>query len=206
MSPASGQACRIVLFMKTKLVSVAALLLTLNLVLGKLAATLALPVYLDSVGTILAAALLPPAFAIAVGVCSSLVGGLVINPYFPPYAPVQLVIALLAVLLCRGGFLKRWWSALLAGFLIGLAAMVTAAPITTVLFGGVTLTGTTAINAVLIASGHSILKSVLGGSFLVESVDKPAAALLAYFVLKRLPAFLKTQSPANPLETNRDKP
>ncbi len=110
------------IFMKTKTISVAALLLTLNLVLGKLAAALSLPVYLDSVGTILAAALLPPGFAIAVGVCSSLVGGLVINPYFPPYAPVQLVIALLAVLFCRTGFLRRWWSALIAGFLIGMGA------------------------------------------------------------------------------------
>jgi energy-coupling factor transport system substrate-specific component len=177
--------------MKTRTVFIAALLLTLNLVLGKLAATVSLPVYLDSVGTIIAAALVPLPYAIGVGVCTSLAGGLVINPYFPPYAPVQFVIALVAVLLCRAGFLRRWWSALLAGFLIGLAAMITAAPITTVIFGGVTLTGTTAINAVLIASGHSILKSVLGGSFLIESVDKPAAALLAHLVLKRLPAFLK---------------
>lgn len=179
--------------MKTRLISIAALLLTLNLVLGKVAAALSLPVYLDSVGTILAAALLPPLFAVAVGVSSSLVGGLVINPYFPPYAPVQLVIAITAVLFCRAGCLRRWWTAVLAGFGIGLAAMITAAPITTVLFGGVTLTGTTAINAVFIASGHSILKSVLGGSFLVESVDKPAASLLAFFVLKRLPSFLKAE-------------
>ena len=181
--------------MKTKAVFIAALLLTLNLVLGKLAATLSLPVYLDSVGTIIAAALLPLPYAIAVGVCTSLAGGLIINPYFPPYAPVQFVIALVATALYRAGFLRRWWSALIAGFLIGLAAMITAAPITTVVFGGVTLTGTTAINAVLIASGHSILKSVLGGSFLIESVDKPAAAFLAYLVLKRLPAFLKVRSP-----------
>ena len=179
--------------MKTKIISIAALLLTLNLVLGKLAAVLSLPVYLDSVGTILAAALIPPGYAIAVGVCSSLVGGVVINPDFPPFAPVQLVIALLAILFCRAGFLRRWWSALIAGFLIGMAATITAAPITTLLFGGVTMTGTTAINAVLIASGHSILKSVLGGSFFVESIDKPVAALLAYLVLKRLPAFLKVQ-------------
>lgn len=199
MCRARRRHARVALFMKTKLVSVAALLLTLNLVLGKLAAALSLPVYLDSVGTILAAALLPPVFAIGVGVCSSLVGGLVINPYFPPYAPVQLVIAVVAVLLCRAGFLRRWWTAVVAGFLIGLAAMVTAAPITTVLFGGVTLTGTTALNAVLIASGHSILKSVLGGSFLVESVDKPAAALLAFLVLKRLPAFLKAPAHSNAL-------
>ena len=192
--------------MKTKIISLAAVLLTLNMVLGKLAASLSLPVYLDSVGTILAAALLPPVYAIVVGVCSSLVGGLVINPYFPPYAPVQFAIALMAIVLCRAGFFRRWWAALIGGFFIGLVAMVVAAPITTLLFGGVTLTGTTAINAVLIASGHSIMKSVLGGSFLVESVDKPAAALLAYLVLKRLPIFLQVQPAASATEMKKPAP
>lgn len=176
--------------MKAKAVFIAAACLTLNVVLGKIAAMLSLPVYLDSVGTILAAALLPALYAGAVGVSSSLVAGLVINPYYPPYAGTQLAVALVAVFLCRSGAFRRWWTAILSGLLIGLVSVIVSAPVTVLLFGGVTLSGTTAINAVLIASGHSIWKSVIGGSFFIESVDKPAAALLAYLVLRRLPAFL----------------
>lgn len=185
--------------MKTKAVFVAAVCLTLNLALGKVAAMLSLPVYLDSVGTVLAAALLPPLYAMVVGVLSSLVGGLVINPYFPPYAGTQLTIAIVAVLLCRMGLFKRWWTALVGGLMIGLAAMIVSAPVTVLLFGGVTQSGTTAINAVLLAAGNNIWKSVIGGSFFIESVDKPSAALLAYLVLKRLPAFLKVQAPRAPV-------
>ena len=63
---------------------------------------------------------------------------------------------------------------------------------TVVAFGGVTLSGTTAINAVLLASGQSIWKAVLGGSLIIESLDKVSAAVLAWLVLRRLPADLLT--------------
>jgi hypothetical protein len=54
----------------------------------------------------------------------------------------------------------------------------------------VTLGGTTALNALLMAAGQNIWESVLGGSLAVESLDKVGASLLACEVLRRLPQTL----------------
>ncbi len=55
------------------------------------------------------------------------------------------------------------------------------------LSGDVTLGGTTAINALLLAAGQTVWKFVLGGSILIGSIDKVAACRLATEVLRRLP-------------------
>jgi energy-coupling factor transport system substrate-specific component len=178
---------------KLRILSLASVFLALNLTLAKTAALLALPVYLDSVGTLLAGALLPPAFVVGVAILTSLLGGLVVHPAFPLYAGTQLAIALLALVVARRGLLNRWWTSALAGIGIGMVAALVSAPVTVLAFGGVTLGGATAINVVLMAAGKNIWNAVITGSFFVEMLDKPAAALLAYLALRRLPERLKSR-------------
>lgn len=177
--------------MNTKHAFVAAGCLALNLSLAKVAALLSLPVYLDTIGTILAASLVAWPLAIAVAVGTSLLGALVINPYFGAYAGTQLAIALVALAAHKYHFFNKWWQAILAGFVIAGVAVIVSAPVTVVLFGGVTLSGTTAINAILLASGRNIWQAVIGGSLFVEILDKPFAAFLAWLALRRLPDSMK---------------
>ncbi len=173
--------------MNTRALVLAASLMALNLTLGKIAATLSLPVYLDTIGTIIAAAMLPWRYAVIVGVGTSLLAGLAIHPAYPFYAGNQFVIATLVYFAIRIGMFTTWWKAAISGFCLAIAAAITAAPVTVIVFGGVTLSGTTAINAVLMAAGTSIWKSVLTGSLLVESIDKVAACIIAWVVLTRIP-------------------
>jgi energy-coupling factor transport system substrate-specific component len=180
--------------MKTTHIFLAASCLALNLALAKIAALLSLPIYLDSIGTVIAAVLLPSGFTIAVGVLTSLIGGLLVSPYFPAYAGTQIAIALIAIAAARLGLFLRVWKAVLAGFAIAIVASLVSAPVTALLFGGVTLSGTTAVNALLLASGKGIWKSVIGGSLIIESLDKPVACILAFLALRRLPSNLKKQA------------
>lgn len=177
--------------MKTKDIFIAAGCVALNLSLAKVAALLSLPVYLDTIGTIIGAAVLPWQWALAVGGSTSILGAFLINPYWAAYIGTQLTIAGVAILCARIQFLATWWKALISGMLIAVSAVIVSAPITVILFGGVTLSGTTAINAVLLAAGNNIWKSVIGGSFVIESIDKPAAALVAWLTLRRLPENFK---------------
>ncbi|MEW8029843.1 MAG: hypothetical protein AB2806_19135, partial [Candidatus Thiodiazotropha sp.] len=87
-----------------------------------------------------------------------------------------------------------WWKALLTGIMIAMATSIASAPVTVIMFGGVTLSGATAINAVLLAAGHNLWQSVVAGSLVVESIDKVTTALLAWLLLSRLP---KRVLPAN---------
>lgn len=192
--------------MQTRHIFIGAAAVALNLTLGKIASLLGLPVYLDCIGTILTAALLPGFTAVAVGIGTSLIAGIIINPFYPPYAGTQATIALMAILLSRAGAFRYWWTALLGGYAIAIAAVIVSAPVTVLLFGGVTQSGTTAINAVLLAAGKTIWQSVIGGSFLVESIDKPTAALAAFLILRRLPPFLVTTHKQNIQSPDEKKP
>lgn len=173
--------------MKVQKTFLAAGCLALNLSLAKSASLLSLPVYLDSVGTIIGSALLPLPLALSVAVLTSLLGGILISPYFAAYVVTQCSIALVAFLAHKMSFFSSWWKAVLIGLLIALVAALVSAPVTVILFGGVTLSGTTAINAVLMAAGRNIWQSVLGGSLFIESIDKPAASFLAWLTIRRLP-------------------
>lgn len=173
--------------MKTQTTVMAASLIALNLVMSKVAATLALPVYLDSVGTILAAAMLPWWVTVLVGAATSILAGFIVHPAFFYYIGTQIVIALIAVAAVRLGAFNKIYTSILTGIVIAVSAAIVSAPVTVLAFGGVTLGGTTAINAVLLAAGQNIWKSVLGGSLIVESLDKIAACVLSATVLRRLP-------------------
>ena len=168
----------------------AAACIAINVGLAKVATLLQLPVYLDTPGTILAAALLPPTWAIGIAVSTSVVGALTINGVWIYYVGTQIVIASAILLAARCGFLKKWWTSIISGVGVGICAAIVSAPVTVIVFGGVTVPGPTAINAVLLASGRTLWQSVLAGSLFIELLDKPTAALLSWMVIQRLPRHL----------------
>ena len=178
--------------MKSRWIFISAACLALNLTMGKIAALLCLPIYFDTIGTILGAVLLPPFYALSLAAMTSLLAGIVINPYFVAFTGSQLAIALVAIGLCRVGCFSAWWKSVLAGALLALVSVAVSTPVSVLLFGGVSLSGTTAVNALLLATGHSLWKSVICGAMLVESIDKPASTFLVWLVLRRLPGRLGT--------------
>ena len=74
----------------------------INILGGTIALLLRLPVYLDSIGTVLAAALFGPAAGLVPGLISGLISGMTSDVYAFYYIPVQLVIGLVAGLVFGG--------------------------------------------------------------------------------------------------------
>ncbi len=175
--------------------AMAATFLALNVGLAKVANLLSLPFTFDTVGTILAAALLPLWSALLVSVLSSALGSIVIHPAFVFYVGTQVVICLAAFGALRLGLFARAWTAVLAGMAIGLLSALVSAPVTVVVFGGVSVPSITALNVLFLAAGNSLWRSVVTGSLIVESVDKAVAGLLASLVLARLPRRIRGTSP-----------
>jgi energy-coupling factor transport system substrate-specific component len=171
--------------------TIAAACVALNVGLNKLAVVMQLPVYLDTVGTILSAALIPPPYAILVGVLSNIVGGVVTHPAIPFFIGTQIVISLMAIWAFRRGYFDKLFSALLVGLAIGIASAIVSAPIVVWVFGGITAPGISALNAVLLAAGQNLWTAVLSGSILVSSVDKIITSGLTWLLLQRLPKRLK---------------
>lgn len=165
---------------------IAGICIALNVGLGKVSNLLGLPVTMDTIGTILSAALLPWPLTLFVGGASSLVASVIIHPAFLFYVGTQLAIAVAAIVLFRIGAFSRLWTAAFAGLAIGIVSAVVSAPVTAIVFGGVSVPSLTALNALFLASGKSLWESVIRGALIVESLDKVAAGIVVWSILKRV--------------------
>jgi len=160
--------------------------IAINVVIGEIVVLLKLPVYLDSIGTVLVGAICGPWAGALTGTLSNVIWGLIIDPNAFPWFPVAFFIGFVAGWCANFGLFKSWWKVVLTGFLIALTAATVSTPIAVYLYGGITASGSSFITAYLLATGKSLITSVLSTNFLVEPVDKIATALLAFAIVKGL--------------------
>src|SRR5574342_1415160 len=162
--------------------------IAINIAIGQIVVLLKLPVYLDSIGTVLVAALCGPWAGAVTGALSNTIWGLAIDPNALPWWPVAFFIGLVAGFCAKAGLFKSWWKVVVTGFLVALTAATVSTPIAVYLYGGITASGSSFITAYLLATGRGLIESVLSTNFLVEPVDKIATALLAWGIVKGLSA------------------
>ena len=159
----------------------------LNLAIGAIVAALKLPVYLDSIGTVLVAALAGPLAGILTGVTSNLVLGMLSSPTFIAFIPVTMVIGAASGVASRVGAFRTIPRAVAAGVLIGILAGATSVPIVLALFGGVTAGGTGIITIILRALDLPLESAALISSISVDVLDKVLSCAIVAAVLARLP-------------------
>jgi energy-coupling factor transport system substrate-specific component len=147
---------------------------------------LKLPVYLDSIGTVLVAALCGPWAGALTGALSNTIWGLAIDPNALPWWPVAFFIGLVAGFCAKGGLFKSWWKVVVTGFLVALTAATVSTPIAVYIYGGITASGSSFITAYLLQTGQGIISAVLSTNFLVEPVDKITTAMLAFAIIQGL--------------------
>ncbi len=160
--------------------------IAINIVIGQIVAVLKLPVYLDSIGTMLVAALCGPWAGALTGTLANIIWGLVIDPNAFPWFPVALFIGFVTGWCAVAGLFKTWWKVMITGFLVALTAAIVSTPIAIYVYGGISASGSALITAYLIQTGRGILESVLSTNFLVEPVDKISTALLAFAIIEGL--------------------
>jgi energy-coupling factor transport system substrate-specific component len=160
--------------------------IAINIVIGQIVVLLKLPVYLDSIGTVLVGVICGPWAGALTGALANTIWGLAIDPNALPWWPVAFFIGFVAGWCARYGLFKNTWKVLIAGFLVALAAAIVSTPINVFLYGGITASGSSFITAYLLQTGRSLIESVLSTNFLVEPVDKIATALLAFTIIRGL--------------------
>ncbi len=164
----------------------------INIVAGQVVRMLNIPLYLDSVGTVLVGVLAGPLAGGIAGLLTNLIWGLILTPVAAAFAPVAIVTGLCAGWFARAGLFRSWPLALIAGVLIAIPSTIVAVPIITFVFGGVTGGGPDYAVAYLAAVGSSIIKSVAFSNLGVNTIDKALTTLVAYVVISRLPVRLTT--------------
>jgi len=169
-----------------RLVSMIPVALVLNIVVGQIIGSVGIPLYLDSTGTVLVAALAGPWAGIATGVLSSLVWS-AFNPSVLPFAATSAAVGGLAGVAIKHGALKNIATVLLSGAVIGIVVGMLAAPVAAFVYGGTAGVGTGTVVLLLREMGHSLLQSVTLQSFMSDPLDKALVMLLVWLVLKSLP-------------------
>ncbi|WP_374634567.1 ECF transporter S component [Paracoccus sp. (in: a-proteobacteria)] len=171
----------------TRVLVLMAIGIALNMALGQLVTMLKLPVYLDSLGTMLVALLCGPWIGGLTGLVTNLLWGLLQGPTAAFFAPVAAVIGIAAGLLARAGLFRTPWGAAIAGAIIAVALAVVAVPIRIYLFGGVTGSGADFLTAYLTKVGQDLFSSVVVTVVTSNLADKIVTALLVWGIVRGLP-------------------
>ena len=162
-----------------------ALSAVINIIGGNLALVLRLPIYLDSIGTFLASALLGPVGGVLAGVVSGVISGITTDIYSLYFIPVQIVTGVAAGILFRTTLLKKWNSFLWA-FCVSIAGTIISACITAYVFGGVTSSG----SSILVTLLHKLGLNMVASAFVVQIVTDYADRLISIAIVVAVLAVL----------------
>ena len=173
--------------LQSRKVVLALVLAGLNLAIGSMVAAFKAPLYLDSLGIFLASILLGFPYGALCAVATTIAGFVTINPYLPYYVLTSLGIAASVALLASRGMFSTLTNSGISGLIVAIVAATLSAPVTVYLFGGVTLSGVDVFTSFLLATGKTLLESVILAGLSSEAIDKFVVAIAAYFVLRGLP-------------------
>jgi energy-coupling factor transport system substrate-specific component len=205
------------MFTTPRLVAIA-LCAALNFAIGNIVYLVKLPIYLDSIGTILCALLIFPdrtaaiACAFTAGLIGVILSGLLINPFLPWFAFSVLAIALVSALLTGRatetfraqplGALPFFGKVIVYGIITGIASAIVSAPVVVYLFGGVTGSGSAFVVAFFLKTGQQLLNSALFAGLTTEPIDKTLQVLLAALLYRATPReFIAMLRPVQPSVT-----
>ena len=164
--------------------------IVINIVGAFLALNLRLPVYLDSIGTVLVSGLLGPVYGMVTGVLGSLISGITFDIYSLYYAPVQLFTGLMAGLVFRTVWLKGWRLPI-GSLAVSLPTSVVSAMITAFLFGGITSSGSSYLVVLMNNLGLNLTLSCFLVQVLTDYGDKLIAVILVTATLRSMTPEMK---------------
>ena len=178
--------------------------IAINFIGGQIALLLKLPVYLDSIGTILVGAtcgMLPGAL---VGAISNILNSITSPPTLA-FGVLSIMFGLLAGFLGRRGVFKSWWKTLLSAIPFALIGGVLGAIITIIVFGGLAVGGGAIIVGALVAAGMDTNTANFVAQVPMDVLDKVPTVLIVFAIIKGMPKRLLAKLPLGYVYLGKDK-
>ena len=157
--------------------------------LGKLfAGLLKLPLWLDSIGTVLASMLAGPIIGAIAGIVNNIIYGFTADPISFVYAITSAVIGLVVGIMAYKGWIANVGKALVLGLVVGLIAAIVSTPLNIMFWGGQTgnIWGD-ALFASMMAQDMPLWFASFADSIVVDVPDKMATVLISFLLFKGLP-------------------
>lgn len=170
-------------------ITLVALAIVINIVGSYIALGLHLPVYLDSMGTIMTAILLGPFYGLFSGALSALITGMTSDIYALYYMPVGIVLGVMTGFVFQKNKSNKLF---VKSFCISVPASLISACITATVFGGITSSGSTMLVQLLAKTPLGLMLSCLIVQFFTDYFDRLLSLWLVLSVIKKLPdSFIK---------------
>lgn len=170
-------------------ITLIALAIVINIVGSYIALGLHLPIYLDSMGTIMTAILLGPFYGLFSGVLSALITGMTSDIYALYYMPVGIVLGVMTGFVFQKNKSNKLF---VKSFCISVPASLISACITATVFGGITSSGSTMLVQLLAKTPVGLTLSCLIVQFFTDYFDRLLSLWLVFSVIKKLPdSFIK---------------
>ena len=169
-----------------------AISIALNIVLGIVTNSLKLPLYLDTIGTILIAVYFGPWYGAAVGALTNILTGIIFNPKDIPFLLVNVAVALIVGFIAKK-FKFNLVTAIITGLLLSVICPLIGTPIGIWVYGGLTGTGTDFLFIWLQKVGNSIFVSSFIAKITSNFLDKVASCVLVWAVIEGMPKQFKKE-------------
>ena len=170
---------------------VVAFAICINVAGGQLALLLHLPIYLDSIGTILTGAMLGPVYGMLPNVLSGLIMGFTTDIYSLYYAPVGIVLGFMSGLVFKKKNTRVWWI-FAAALMVTIPSTIISAGITAGLFGGITSSGSTILVQLLTnVAGLGLTVSCFIVQFVTDYLDRVISIFVVLQMVRVLPSSIR---------------
>lgn len=156
----------------------------LNIVGANIALLLKLPIYLDTIGTLLIAVLFGPWLGAATAIISALINWMTTDIFSLYFAPVAIIVSLMAGFLINNK--EKALHLIWKSFLVSLPGTVTASIITVILFKGITSSGSSLIVQFLVGLGLDMTTSVILVQAGTDYLDLLISLILVIAIIKVL--------------------
>lgn len=179
----------------TSRLCVLALCAVINLIGSQIALLLRLPIYLDSIGTIFAAAMMGPFYGMFPGIISNFLSGCTTDIYALYYIPVQILTGWIAGMVFQKippQNRKDFKRILFGAGLVSIPGTLVSSLITATVFGGITSSGSTIFVQLFHRFGMSLTASVCMVQGITDFADRFVVLVLVVTLLSALPISFKT--------------
>lgn len=157
--------------------------IAINIVGFQLCQILRLPIFLDSIGTILVGVIAGPWVGAITGLLTNMING-IFNPIYFPYAITSIIVGIAAGMLSAKKMFTSLPKIIISIAVIIMLGTMSSGTITAVIFGGATGGTGSIVTGTLMAAGRNIFESVFSVQGIQELADKTISVIVVLVVIK----------------------
>ncbi len=171
---------------KVYVVAFCGIFVAMNIVLGIITSALGIPLYLDTLGTVLSAAIIGPVPGIIVGALSNIITGLMYSVSDIPFCLVNMAVGLIVGLVAKK-FKFTIVSAVITGLVLSFVCPAIGTPIGIYVYGGLNGSASDVLVMSLVQAGKDIFQASFLRNVGSNLIDKIGTCIVGWALIRAIP-------------------